>query len=217
MEKSIRYYWGKRLADVKEAFEANNFQAYIVSTLEEAKKLVLEDLLPASGAKKVSWGGSMTLVATGLYHELRDRKDLEILDTFPRDMSADDLIELRRQALLSDLFITGSNAVTEAGQLVNLDMTGNRVAALAFGPKNVIVLVGRNKICTDLDDAMKRVKDYAAPTNAMRLDKKVPCAKTTYCEECNSPDRICNTWNITEKSYPKGRICVVLMDVEAGL
>jgi len=217
MEKSIRYYWGKRLADVKEAFEANHFQAHVTSGLEDAKKLVLEDLLPASGAKKVGWGGSMTFVATGLYHELRDRKDLEILDTFRRDMPAEDLIELRRQSLLSDLFITGSNAVTEAGQLVNLDMTGNRVAALAFGPKKVIVLVGRNKICTDLDEAMKRVKDYAAPTNAMRLDKKVPCAKTTYCEECNSPDRICNTWNITEKSYPKGRICVVLMDVEAGL
>jgi L-lactate utilization protein LutC len=217
MEKPVEYYWQKRLADLKEAFEANNFQAYVVSGLEDAKKLVLEELLPASGAKTLSWGGSMTFVATGLYHELRDRKDLEILDTFRRDMPPGELIELRRQALLSDLFITGSNAVTEAGQLVNLDMTGNRVAALAFGPKNVIVLVGRNKICTDLDEAMKRVKDYAAPTNAMRLDKKVPCAKTSYCEECSSPDRICNTWNITEKSYPKGRISVVLLDVEAGL
>jgi L-lactate utilization protein LutC len=217
MEKSIKYYWTRRLADLKEAFEGNNFQAFVASSLEDAKKLVLEELLPASGAKKVSWGGSMTFVATGLYHELRERSDLEILDTYRRDMAAEDLIELRRQALLSDLFITGSNAVTEGGELVNLDMTGNRVAALAFGPKKVIVLVGRNKICTDLDEAMKKVKDYAAPTNAMRLNKKVPCAKTTYCEECSSADRICNTWNITEKSYPKGRISVVLMDVEAGL
>ncbi|HDR14141.1 MAG TPA: lactate utilization protein [Desulfobacteraceae bacterium] len=217
MKKSIKYYWGKRLADLKEAFEANNFQAFVVSSLEEAKELVLKELLSASEGKKVSWGGSMTFVATGLYHELRARDDLEILDTFRRDMTAEDLIELRRQSLLSDIYITGSNAVTEAGQLVNLDMTGNRVAALAFGPKKVIVLVGRNKICTDLDEAMKRVKDYAAPTNAMRLEKKVPCAKTTYCEECRSADRLCNTWNITEKSYPKGRITVVLMDVEAGL
>lgn len=217
MEKPLEYYWQKRLADLKEAFEANNFQAFVVPGLEEARELVLKDLLPASGAKKVSWGGSMTFVATGLYRELKDRTDLEILDTFRKDKPLEELLEIRRNALLSDLFITGSNAVTEAGQLVNLDMTGNRVAALAFGPRKVIVLVGRNKITADLDEAMKRVKDFAAPTNSMRLDKKTPCAKTSYCEECRSPDRICNTWNITEKSYPKGRIAVVLIDADAGL
>jgi len=217
MENALGYYWQRRLNDVKEAFEANNFQAFVVPGLQEARDLVLNELLPASGAAKVSWGGSMTFIATGLYHELRDRSDLEILDTFKRDKPAEELIEIRRKALLSDLFITGSNAVTESGQLVNLDMTGNRVAALAFGPKKVIVLVGRNKITADLDEAIKRVKDLAAPTNAMRLDKKTPCAKTSYCEECKSPDRICNTWNITEKSYPKGRITVVLIDTDAGL
>jgi hypothetical protein len=217
MEESIRYYWGKRLADLKAAFEANNFQAFVVAGLEEAKKLVLKELLPASGARKIGWGGSMTFVASGLYHELRDRADLEVFDPFPRDKPMEEQLEIRRKSLLTDLYITGSNAVTEAGQLVNLDMTGNRVAALAFGPKKVIVLVGRNKICTDLDEAMKRVKDYAAPTNAMRLKKQVPCARTTYCEECSSTERICNTWNITEKSYPKDRIAVVLIDAEAGL
>jgi L-lactate utilization protein LutC len=217
MEKPIQYYWRKRLGDLKEALEANNFQAVIAPSLEEAKNLVLNDLLPASGAKSVSWGGSMTFVATGLYRELRDRDDLEILDTFQKDKPMEELIEMRRKALLSDLFITGTNAVTEDGRIVNLDRTGNRVAALAFGPRKVIVLVGRNKITSDVDEAMKRIKDFAAPTNAMRLDTKTPCVKTSYCEECKSPERICNVWTITEKSFPKGRITVVLIDEDAGL
>jgi hypothetical protein len=126
------------------------------------------------------------------------------------------MLERRRQALLVDLFITGSNAVTETGQLVNLDMFGNRVGAITFGPKHVVVLVGRNKIVTDVDEAMLRIKNYVAPVNTMRLKKKTPCRKTSYCEECNSPDRICNTWTITEKSFPKGRVKVLLINEDMG-
>jgi hypothetical protein len=81
----------------------------------------------------------------------------------------------------------------------------------------VIVLVGRNKVVRDLEEAMVRVKDYAAPANAMRLDKKTPCTKTATCHECSSPDRICNTWTITEKSYPKGRVHIVLVNQDLGL
>jgi hypothetical protein len=126
------------------------------------------------------------------------------------------MLERRRQSLLVDLFITSSNAVTESGQLVNLDMYGNRIGGITFGPKHVIILVGRNKIVGDLKDAIYRVKNYAAPVNAMRLDKKTPCVKTSYCEECKSPDRICNTWTITEKSFPKGRVRVVLINQDLG-
>ena len=100
---------------------------------------------------------------------------------------------------------------------MNLDMTGNRVAAITFGPKNVIILVGRNKIVPDDEEASYRIKDYAAPANAMRLDKKTPCVKTSYCEDCKSPDRVCNTWTITEKSFPKGRIKIVLINDVLGL
>lgn len=103
------------------------------------------------------------------------------------------------------------------GHLVNLDMIGNRVAALTFGPKKVVVLIGRNKIVPDLESAMYRIKDYAAPTNAMRLDCKTPCAKTSECADCKSPGRICNSWAITEKSFPKNRITVILIDEELGL
>jgi hypothetical protein len=116
-----------------------------------------------------------------------------------------------------DLYLTGTNAVTEDGCLVNLDMIGNRVAALTFGPKKVVVFVGRNKIVSDLESAMYRIKDYAAPTNAMRLNCKTPCVKTSECADCKSPGRICNTWTITEKSYPKERVTVVLINEDLGL
>jgi len=132
-------------------------------------------------------------------------------------VSPEEKLELRKQALLADLFVTGTNAVTEAGQLVNLDMVGNRIAALTFGPKNVVLLIGRNKIVSDLDDAMYRIKNYVAPTNVMRLDMKTPCRKTSYCEECKSTARICNTWTITEKSFPKGRVKIVLINENLGL
>jgi L-lactate utilization protein LutB len=132
-------------------------------------------------------------------------------------MSPVDMLERRRRALLVDLFITGTNAVTETGKLVNLDMIGNRVAGITFGPKHVIVIVGRNKIVPDIEDAMLRIKNFAAPANSMRLDKKTPCVKTSMCEECRSIDRICNNWTITEKSFPKGRIKVVLINEDLGL
>ena len=134
-----------------------------------------------------------------------------------KNISSDVSLERRRQALLTDLFITGTNAVTEYGQLVNLDMIGNRVGAITFGPKSVVVMVGRNKIVPDLEEAMLRIKNTVAPANAMRLDKKTPCAKTSHCVECSSPDRICNTWTITEKSFPKERIKVVLINEDLGL
>jgi hypothetical protein len=216
MDKPIDYYWMQRLEDVKAALESNNFEVYLANDKTEAPKIVLEDIMPKLGAKTVSWGGSMTFIATGLYHQLKDDPKLSVLDAFDKKISAEEMLELRRQALLVDLFITSTNALTETGQLVNLDMIGNRIGGLTFGPKWVILLVGRNKVVADLDEAMYRIKNYVAPVNAMRLDKKTPCIKTSYCEECKSPDRICNTWTITEKSFPKGRIKVVLINEDLG-
>jgi L-lactate utilization protein LutB len=217
MDKPITNYWNKRLTDLKAALESNNFEVYLADNKDEAYKIVIEGIMPPLNAKTISWGGSMTFQATGLYKELKSNSNLEVLDTFDKKIPPDEKNELRRQALLVDLFITGTNAVTETGQLVNLDMIGNRIGALTFGPKWVIILVGRNKIAADLDEAMFRVKNYVAPANSMRLDKKTPCAKTSYCEECKSPDRICNTWTITEKSFPKGRVKVVLINEDLGL
>ena len=217
MEKPIVNYWQGRLKELKEALETNNFEVFLADNGAEAKRIVQEEILPKTGAKTVSWGGSMTFTATGLHDALKSAAGLEVVDTFDKSKSSEEKLELRRQALLSDLFITGTNAVTEDGMLVNLDMMGNRVGALTFGPKHVVILVGRNKIVSDLDEAMWRIRNYVAPINAMRLDKKVPCVKTSYCEDCKSPDRICNTWTITEKSYPKGRVKVVLINEDLGL
>ena len=119
--------------------------------------------------------------------------------------------------MLVDLFFTGTNAVTESGMLVNLDMIGNRVGGITYGPEYVILMVGRNKIVSTLEDAMYRIKNYAAPANSMRHGKKTPCTKTSYCMDCKSPDRICNVWTIHEKSHPKGRIKVILINRELGL
>lgn len=217
MEKPIDNYWSLRLANLKETMEANNFQVYIAEDLQSAGKIVHDEIIPKVNPKSMSWGGSMTFVQSGLYKELKDKPDIEIIDTYEQGVAPADMLERRRRSLLVDLFITGTNAVTETGKLVNLDMTGNRVAGITFGPRNVVILVGRNKVVPDLEDAMLRVKNYASPTNAMRLDKKTPCVKTGYCEECSSPERICNTWTITEKSFPKGRIRVVLINQDLGL
>ena len=217
MEKPIDHYWRTRLENLKAALEGNNFEVFLAENAAAAKSIVLERILPQTGAKSIAWGGSMTFTATGLYDALKENPGLQVLDTFDRNISPEENLERRRQALLVDLFITGSNAVTESGQLVNLDMIGNRVAAITFGPRHVIVLVGRNKVVADLESAMFRIKNYAAPTNAMRLDKNTPCAKTSFCEECKSPDRICNAWTITEKSFPKSRVKVVLINEDLGL
>lgn len=216
MDKPIENYWKIRLANLKEALEGNNFEVFIADSINAAKDIVLEKIVPTTGAQSVSWGGSVTFITTGLYNTLKESIDMKVLDTYDKNLSPEDSLERRRQSLLVDLYITGTNAVTESGQLVNLDMIGNRIGGITFGPKHVIILVGRNKITADLDEALFRVKNYAAPVNTMRLDKKTPCAKTSYCEECKSPDRICNTWTITEKSFPKGRVKVVLINEDLG-
>ena len=217
MEQPIENYWQLRLKDLKEALEANNFEVYLANSSDEAKAIVLQDILPKIGARRISWGGSMTFTDSGLYDALKRMPGMEVIDTFDKTVSPEEALERRRQALLTDLFITGANAVTENGQLVNLDMIGNRVAAITFGPKNVVILCGRNKIVADVDDAMLHIKEFTAPTNAMRLDKKTPCASTSYCQECKSPERICNHWTITEKSFPKGRIKIVLINEVLGI
>ncbi len=217
MDQPVRRYWQLRLDHLKERLEKNNFEAHVLADAREAAQLAMEQIIPAAAPERISWGGSMTFAKSGLYNSLKKSGAYTLLDTFDKSISASDLYERRRQALLCDLFITGTNAITEQGQLVNLDMLGNRVGALTFGPKVVIVMVGRNKLVPDLNTAMDRIKQYAAPANAMKLDKKTPCAKTGQCHDCAAPDRICNYWTITEKSFPKGRIKIILINQDLGL
>jgi hypothetical protein len=221
LENPIDKYWRKRLEKCQIVLEANNFEVFLADSHFRAKEIVLEKIIPSTCAKKISYGGSETLRKTELLEAIRNNPDLELIETLQYAGTDDEIWENCRQALLSDLFIAGTNAVTETGVLINLDMWGNRVGAIAFGPKYVVILVGRNKIVSDLESGMTRVKDYAAPLNAIRHDldhgKMTPCVKTSYCTNCKSPDRICNTWTITEKSYPKGRIKIVLINDELGL
>ena len=216
MDASIERYWTARVQNCKEALGKNNFDVFIADHADHAKQIFFEKILPNTGAKLVSWGDSLTFHATGILEALMERSDLEVLVTFDKDVPRPEIIERRRQALLVDLFITGTNAVTETGQLINLDMVGNRVAGITFGPKHVVIFVGRNKIVPDLEDAMFRIKNYAAPVNAIRHEMKTPCVETSYCMDCQSPNRICNTWTITEKSFPKGRIKLVLINQDLG-
>jgi len=216
MDKPIKNYWKLRLEALKKSLEENNFEVFLVNNSSEAKAIVQKEILPKTGAKSVSWGGSLTFTDTGLYDDIKNNPDLEVIDVYDKNLSDEEKNKLRRRALLVDLFITGTNAVTETGSLVNLDMYGNRVAGISFGPKYVVILVGRNKIVPDLESAMFRIKNYAAPVNTMRLDKKTPCARTSCCEDCKSPDRICNIWAITEKSFPRGRIKIVLINEDIG-
>jgi L-lactate utilization protein LutB len=217
MERPIDNYWHLRLSDLRTALEKNNFDVFLAETAKEAANLLEERILPELRPGSVSWGGSMTFMATGLYASLKASITMEVFDTFDKSAPAEEVLERRRRGLLADVFVTGTNAVTETGMLVNLDMIGNRIGGLTFGPRHVVVLAGRNKVVPDVEEAMARIKNYVAPANAMRLDKKTPCVKTGFCENCSSPDRICNTWTITEKSFPKGRIRIVLINQDLGL
>ena len=215
-------YWQKRLSRLKNTLEKNNFEVYLVKNQSEAKNIVLKEIIPKTGAKLISMGDSLTAVNTGLFLDIKNQPDLDFLDTFESGISFEEAIERRRQALMVDLFITGTNAVTQKGQLVNLDMVGNRVGGITFGPKHVLILMGRNKMAPDLEAAMERVRIYSAPVNAIRhnvahpeLDP--PCVETAVCSNCSSPMRICNTWTITEKSFPIGRIKIVLINEDLGL
>lgn len=216
MDNPKSVYWNLRLGALRLALEENGFEAHVAETAGEARKLVLDTIIPSLNPASVSWGGSMSMVETGLYDALKNSENMEVLDTFDKSLSPEDKNERRRKALLTDLYITGTNAITESGMLVNLDMIGNRVAAIVYGPRNVVIIVGRNKLVADLGEAMERIRDYAAPVNTMRLDMKTPCRKTGRCHDCDSPQRICNHWTINERCFPKGRIKVILVNEELG-
>lgn len=210
-------YWREKLNHCRESLRKNAFEAFVAEDRVQARSIVLEEIFPRTGAESASWGDSMTLHATGILDVLLTYPCLSIVKTFEGGVPRAEIIERRRQALLVDFFITGTNAITECGKLVNLDMVGNRVAAIAFGPKTVVIVAGRNKIVPHIAAGMARIKAYAAPINAMRHEFKTPCAAAAGCADCKSPQRLCNTWMITERSFPKERIKVVLINEDLGL
>ena len=189
----------------------------IASSLKDAADLVMNRLLPESGAQTVSFGGSMTVREAGLLEALQAKPELEVLNTFDPTISPQEMLELRRRALLCDLFLCSANAITRQGDILLVDGIGNRTAAVQFGPRKVILLVSRNKICASIDSAVEYIKGIAAPANATRLNRKTPCVQSGYCMDCKSPERICAYWTVLKRSRPQpGRIHVVLIDEDAG-
>ena len=211
-------FWIKRLEKCADALSANNFSVYIANRLSQAKDIFTQQIFKSIEVSSASWGDSMSLKDSGILEFLRSDSGIDFIDTFEPGITREESMERRRRALLVDLFLTGSNAVTEDGCLVNLDMVGNRVGGLTFGPHHVVLVVGRNKIVRDVEAGMERIRRFAAPMNAIRHEGwKTPCVKTSFCMDCQSPQRICNTWTITQKSYPKSRIRVILVNEDVGL
>jgi hypothetical protein len=182
-------------------------------TAVKAKEEIIA-MIPAGAT--VSRGGSMSLVEMGLWEELAQRPGVTVIDPFTPGLAPAEAYARLRQGLLADYMIASANALTMDGRLVNLDATGNRVAAMCFGPEKVILAVGLNKVAPDLDSALARVKHHAAPINAIRLNRATPCAETGLCVDCSSPDRICYMWSIIEGHRFENRIHVILVGEDLG-
>lgn len=160
--------------------------------------------------------GSMSTVEMGLWEKIGAIPGVQVINPYLPGLSPEEAFELRRKGMSADFMVASSNAITLDGKLVNLDATGNRVAAMCFGPKKVILVVGMNKVVPDLDSAMARVKHYAAPVNAVRLGFQTPCKEKGVCSDCKSPQRLCNMWSVIEGHMVKDRIHVKLVGENLG-
>ncbi|MCQ2491426.1 MAG: lactate utilization protein [Lachnospiraceae bacterium] len=197
---------------VVRALKNRFMDAYFVETIEEANKLALS-LMPEGSS--VGWGGTMTVDEGGLKDLLRER-NYKIID---RDTAAtpEERNQLMIDCLSTDFFLGSSNAISENGVLFNIDGMGNRLAAMCFGPKNVILICGMNKVCKDEDTALKRARNEAAVTNALRFPGDRPCTEAGTCLNCLKPDTICCQLLVTRMSKIPGRTKVILVNEDLGL
>ncbi len=191
-------------------FNARFFESYYCATKEEAADKALSLIEENS---LVTWGGGMSLFECGLIDKLK-KGNYNLLDRAL--FSAEEKEAVYRKAFYADTYLMSANAVSASGELVNIDGTGNRLAAMCYGPKQIIVVVGLNKVAPDLDSAIKRARSIAAPINAQRFDLKTPCKCTGTCGDCLSPDSICAQFLVTRISRPKGRIKIVFCGEDLG-
>ena len=197
---------------VAEACRRRNFEAYYCADKEEVLSLLLS-LIPKDHT--VSWGGSETLFELGVIEAVKEN-GYAVIDRATAS-SPEERIELMRKALLSDTYLMSANAVSEEGTLVNVDGNGNRVAAMMFGPKSVIAVVGMNKVVRDTDAAILRARTIAAPMNIQRFDAlNTPCKASGFCADCKSADCICSYVTVTRMCRPKGRIKVIFVGENLG-
>ena len=189
-----------------------NIEAYYCATSAEAVKKVSE-LIPDGSS--VTWGGSMTIRDIGLPQYLHNRGTLEVLD---RDIAetTEAVKEIYLRAFTSDVYLSSANAISEDGVIVNIDGNGNRVAAITWGPKKVIFVIGMNKVAQTVEAALTRARSIASPINAQRFDIKTPCKTDGVCHNCNSADSVCSYVHFLRNSRNKGRHVVVLVGEELG-
>jgi L-lactate utilization protein LutB len=207
MGKNIAWYIEKQVERTIKNLNSRNMEGYYVNNreqlLEKLKELINE-------GSTVGVGDSMTLFETGVIDFLRSGK-FDFLDKYEDGLGSDDKRELYIKNFSADTFICSTNAITENGELYNIDGNGSRVAPMIYGPKQVILVTGINKIVKNLDEAEIRVRQYAAPIDAKRLNKDTPCTKVGYCVDCKSPYRICNDFVVIRGQFIKGRIKILIV------
>ena len=190
----------------------NGFGAVYCATPQEAFDYIVTE---SADAASVGFGGSMSIVGLEIESRLREMGKVILNHACP-GLSRDERLDVMRRQLTCDLFLSGTNALTLSGELINIDATGNRAAAMFFGPRKVIVVAGRNKLVDGtVHDAIKRVKNQATPPNARRLNFKTPCATTGFCSDCNSPDRLCRVTTVIDRKprFTDVRVLVVNSDM----
>lgn len=205
-------YYEKQAATVIKNLAKRNMEGFYCATAAEAKEKALSFVQPGDS---VSFGGSMTIEECGLLDALRAREDITLYDRATAK-DQEELGVIFRQAIGADKYFMSTNALTLDGELINIDGNGNRVAALIFGPKQVVIIAGMNKIATDEQEGLARARNIASPPNCIRLNKQTPCAATGRCGDCYGDQSICNQIVVTRRSRDKERIKVILVGEELG-
>ncbi len=212
MEENLQNLLKLKENELIKSLEKNNMTCLIVKDKNELETY-LKNVLNEN--KSVAVGGSVTLNQLGVIDLIRE-SDVRFIDRYASGLSREEMEQCFREAFFADLFITSTNAITMDGCLYNVDGTGNRVAAMIFGPKEVIVIAGLNKICQNEAEAINRIRNCSAPANAMRLDKKTPCIKTAHCMDCSSPERICSSYVKLAYQGKVNRIKVIIVEDDFG-
>lgn len=197
--------------EITKNFKSRNIDVAFFETLEEVKDRII-DLIPIDCS--VGVGNSKTLKDINISELLRERGNIVFDKTLAKSKAESE--QIKKKSLLSDWYITGTNAISKEGHIVNIDHSGNRVAAIIFGPDNVIVVVGKNKICGTLDDAIHRVRNTSVPLNAKRAGYNPPCLRLNKCVDCTTDERICFNLVIIEGQFVKDRMKLFIVNEELG-
>ena len=212
MDNNLKWVNEKKIERTIKALEKNNMHGYFVNSKEEILEKIKEIVNEGS---LVSCGGSQTLFETGVIEHLRSDR-YEFLDRHKEGLKPEDIKKIYRDAFSSDVYFTSTNAITEEGEIYNVDGNGNRVAAMLYGPDKVIIVAGYNKIVENLSEAIQRNRRIAAPANAKRLNKKTPCAKVGNCMDCKSSEKICREYTLIRSQSNSNRIHVIFLNEELG-